>query len=157
FTGEAVVASAGCQPGSVEVGDGLPIVDAERQVKVLRGWVLEEGEAATVGDQLDAVGAFLEPQLENWGDCAVEPFGCLEVVDADPEVVEEAAVGVAVVAGDGFERVVVVVADERPVVAGAVLGSRTGSPVVAVARGCQGLPPVIDLALRSRGEADVEV
>src|SRR5439155_14790724 len=56
----------------------------------------------------------------------------------------------------GLDAVTVGVEDERAVIIGPVQGPRPGRAVVAVTRGCQHTPELVDMLARGRDECNVQ-
>jgi hypothetical protein len=116
FAGCAVVSAAGGEAEAVEVADRFLVVDADREVEVLGGWPGEDGEGAGLGDQLQPLAQVAGLESDGRRDAGVEALAVHQVCNADPEVVDRAALGADFFVVDGLDAVVVVVAEEAAVV-----------------------------------------
>src|SRR5205085_795188 len=156
FAGCAVVSVPGVDCRAMERIDRRIVGHREGDVRVLRHRPGDHGERAAGGRKLRAIRRIARKTEAGMArDELVEPLRRSDVRDANPQMVDVAAVRAHVVVVNGLGAVPVGVEQESAVVALAVLRTRTGSSVVAVAGVRSDAPELVDVRTRRRGECDV--
>src|SRR5262249_4006732 len=154
----SVVPIADPESDSVELVHGHVVCRGKGEVHVL-GWIRTGDERARAAHTAESGPVRLRlPGLDAEDRCdgLVEALRGSNVADAEPEVVDDAAVVPQDPVVHRLDAVPVRVDHEGAVVLGPVLRPRSGRPVVGVTRFRQRAPERVNVFAPGRGEPDVE-